>query len=156
MVGLATRASKTIYTNTGWLIWGKRKHKDGENCWCSGTEITQVSQEKILTTDTESDIAIDAGNLFRYFMVRTILHRRRPGPCSILWMCPLSPARRGQRKKSDGLRSTSLMKILKATMRSIRRRLRSSEIRLSWRSLSSYGMRQRSLTNRVARRWIVF
>ncbi len=38
-------------------------------------------------------------------------------------------------KRSDGLRSTSPLKMLKARMRPARRRLRSNEKRLSWRSL---------------------
>ncbi len=49
--------------------------------------------------------------------------------------------------------STSPLKIVKARMRSARRRLRSSEKSLSWRSLSSYSTWRRSRTSRVARRW---
>ncbi len=45
------------------------------------------------------------------------------------------------------------MKILKVSMRSVRRRLRSIEKMLSWRSLSSYGTWRRPLTSRVAGRW---
>ncbi len=50
---------------------------------------------------------------------------------AVICRCALSPARGGRRKKSDRLRSTSPVKILKARMKSARRRLRSSEKRLS-------------------------
>ncbi len=73
----------------------------------------------------------DAGNLFQYFTTHTEnaphLHRRRLGSCSIPQVCPLSPARGGRRKRSDGLRSTSRLKILKVRMMSARMQLRSSE-----------------------------
>ncbi len=92
-----------------------------------------------LKIDTEGDKTRGAGS------------RRRLGPCSNLKVCPLSPAWGGRRKKSDGLRSTSPLKILEARMRSARRRLRSSEKRLSWQSLFTYGTWQRSLTIRFAR-----
>ncbi len=89
----------------------------------------------------------------KYFGPRT--HRNAPllGPCCNLYVCPLSPDRGGWRKQSDGLRSTLPLKILKTRMRSGRRRLCSSEKRLSWRSLSSYGTCRRPLTSRFARRW---
>ncbi len=49
--------------------------------------------------------------------------------------------------------ATSPLKILKASMRSARRHLRSTEKRLSWRSLSSFSTWRRPLTSRVTRRW---
>ncbi len=65
--------------------------------------------------------------MFQYFTTRTenalLLRRKRLGPSSNLQVGPVSPARGGRRKKSDGLRSTSSLRILKARMR----RLRSSE-----------------------------
>ncbi len=66
-------------------------------------------------------------------------------------MCRLSPARGWRRKKSDRLRLTSPLKILKARMRSARRRPR--EKRLRWRSLSPYGTWRRPLTCHVAGCW---
>ncbi len=73
----------------------------------------------------------------------------------IAWVCYIwgSPVQGGRRRKSDGLKSTSPLQILKARMRSSRRRLRSSKKGLSWRSLSSCGTWRRPLTSRVARRW---
>ncbi len=41
-------------------------------------------------------------------------------------------------------------------MSSARRHLRSSEKRLSWRSLSSYGKKRRPLISFIARRWTLF
>ncbi len=89
----------------------------------------KISDHCFLKKDTEGDKIRRAGSLFQNFTIRTekapLLHRRS--------------ARGGRRKNSDRLKSTSALKILKARMRSARRRLRSSEKRLSWRSLSSYG-----------------
>ncbi len=88
-----------------------------------------------LRLDTEGGKTRCAGSVLQYFTTRTekapLLRRRRLGPCSNWLLCPRSPARDGRRKKSDGLRSTSPLKILKARMRSARRRLRSIEKRLS-------------------------
>ncbi len=83
--------------------------------------------------DAEGDQTRCAGSLFQYFTTRTekapLLRRRRLGPWSNRQVCPRSPARGGRRKKSDGLRSISLL----------RKILLSSEKRLSWRRLSSHG-----------------
>ncbi len=85
--------------------------------------------------DTKGDKSRGAGNLFQYFTKRTekapLLCRRRLGPCSNRQVCPRSPARGRRRKKSGGLRSTSPLKIAKARIRLARRRLRSTENRLS-------------------------
>ncbi len=72
------------------------------------------------------------------------LRLRWHGPCCILYVCPLSPS---------GLRPILPSKILKARMRSARRRLCSKEKKFSWWSFSSYGTCRRHLTSRVARRW---
>ncbi len=63
-----------------------------------------------------------------------------------------SPIRGGRRMKSDGLRSTSPLKVSRARMMSVRSYLHSNEKRLNWRSLSLYGTWWRPFTNRVARR----
>ncbi len=105
-----------------------------------------------LKIETEGAMTRCAGSLFLYFTTRAekaqLLRRRRLGLCSNRYACPRRPARGGRRKNSAGLRSTSPLKILKARMRSARRRLRSSEKRLSWRRLSSYGTWWIPLTSR--------
>ncbi len=125
-----------------------------------GTETPQVLHEKFRTIDcptvflkidTDGDKTRRAGSPFQYFRTRTekapLLRQRRLGLWSNLYLCARSPARGGWRKKSDGLRSTSPLKILKARMRSARRCLRSCEKRLSSQSLYSYGMWRRPITN---------
>ncbi len=95
-----------------------------------GTEITQVLQERFRTIDgpifffkidTEGDETRCAGSRFQCFTTRTekapLLRRRRLGPCSNRSVCPRSPVRGGRRKKSNRLRSTSPLKMLKARMR---------------------------------------
>ncbi len=95
-----------------------------------GIEVTQVLQGRFRTKmETEGAKTRCAGSLFQYFTTRTekapLLRRRRLGPCSNRYAYPRRPARGGRRKNSDGLRSTFSLKILKARMRSARRRLRS-------------------------------
>ncbi len=164
MVGLATRASNNHINQS--VLGGKGNinsmgWKYREKYRWRVTEVTQVRQNGFRTLDRptvffKDDKTRAAGNPSQHFTTRTenapILHRRRFGPCSNLKICSLSPARYERRKKSDGQRSTSPLNILKAKMRSARRRLYSIEKRLSLRSLLSYGMWQTRPTSRIARR----
>ncbi len=90
----------------------------------------------VLEIDTEVDKARGAGSLLQYFTTRTEMAPLLREDGLVLAAIGRFALVGGRWKKSDGLRSTSPLKMLKARMRPARRRLRSSEKRLSWRSLS--------------------
>ncbi len=88
---------------------------------------------------------------FQYFTTclenASLLRRRRLRSCNIVQVSLLNAIRVWWKKKSKGLWSILPLKLLKTRTRSARVCLRSSEKRLSLRSLSSYGAWRRPLTS---------
>ncbi len=85
-----------------------------------------------LKTRTEGDVTRDGGSLFPYCKTRRIFVEDGLS-LAVFCRCPVWGERR---KKLDGLGLIPLLKILTDSMTSVWRRLRFSETRLSWLSLS--------------------
>ncbi len=124
MVRLATLASNEYINSTYFWVKGNISslgyNKDGENDGEGEQNIHRLlridfgplASQLFFKTDTENDMTRGNNSLFQYFTTyaETLL-----GPCSNLYACPLG--------SEDEIR--------RARMRSVQRRLRSSEKRLS-------------------------